>query len=159
MLDDKGFFGPYQYPLWWLWLLLGLLAVGLVVAWYVFVVLFTRRRLPPAARAALRRQNVDPVAVRTKYLALIDEVEAAAASGRLSDRAVHSRLSLLLRFFVHETNGVDTHVMTLEDLTESRLPRLAGAVGQYYPPAFQQANPGDPQRAVRTAREVVTTWD
>lgn len=159
MLDDNGFFGPYQYPLWGLWLALGLLGVALVVGWYVFVVRFSARRLPPAERSARRAARVDLPSVREKYLDLIDEVDRASADGRLDDRAVHARLSLLLRFFVHETEGVETHVMTLSDLREADLPSpLTGAVEQNYPPAFRRAHPGDPAGAVSTAREVVRSW-
>jgi hypothetical protein len=158
VLDDKGFFGPYQYQWWLLWLILGLLLIALLAGWYVFVVRFSARRLPPSERAARRAAAVDLPSVRSRYLGLIDEVEVEAAAGRLDDRAVHGRLSLLLRFFVHETAGLDTHVMTLADLRESDLPQLAGAVEEYYPPAFRQAQPGDPRRAVATAREVVSSW-
>ena len=158
MLDADGFFGPWQYPLWGLWLALGLLLLGLVVAWVVFVVRFTARRLPPRDRALERAVRVDLPSVRARYLGLIDEVEEASVSGRLDDRAAHGRLSLLVRFFVHETAGVDTHVMTLADLRESDLPRLAGAVETWYPPVFRHDSPGDVRAAVATAREVVTTW-
>ncbi|NII50453.1 hypothetical protein [Frigoribacterium endophyticum] len=158
MLDDDGFFGPYQYQWWGLWLALGLLLLALVVGWWVFVARFSARRLPPAERAARRAAAVDLPSVRARYLGLVDEVEAAAAAGRLDDRAVHGRLSLLLRSFAHETAGVDTHVMTLADLRESDLPQLTGAVEEYYPPAFRPAYPGDARHAVATAREVITSW-
>ncbi|MBF4599788.1 hypothetical protein ITJ55_03095 [Frigoribacterium sp. VKM Ac-1396] len=159
MSGADDFFGPYQYPLWVLWLVLGLVGLALVVAWYVFVFRFSARRLPPAQRAALAASRpADLADTKAKYLALIDEVETAATAGRLNDRGVHSRLSLLLRFFAHETNGVDTHVMTLADLRESNLPRLAGAVEQYYPPAFRLEEPGDTARAVATARDLVSSW-
>jgi hypothetical protein len=140
VLDDRGFFGPYQYPLWVLWLVLGLVLLGLVAAWIVFVLRFSARRLPPSARRAAAAAVVDLPSVRLRYLGL------------------HRRLSLLLRFFVHETAGADTHVMTLADLREADLPRVADAVEQWYPPAFAQQHPGDPDRAVETAREVVRSW-
>jgi len=158
VLDDKGFFGPYQYPHWVLWLVLGLLLLALVAAWIVFVLRFSARRLPPSARRAAAASVVDLPSVRLRYLGLIDEVQAASRDGRLGERAVHSRLSLLLRFFVHETAGADTHVMTLADLREADLPRVADAVEQWYPPAFAQQHPGDPDRAADTAREVVRSW-
>ena len=158
MLDDTGFFGPYQYQLWVLWLALGLLLLALVVAWVVFVLRFSARRLPPSARRAAAAAAVDLPSVRLRYLGLIDEVQAESDAGRLGERAVHSRLSLLLRFFVHETAGADTHVMTLADLREADLPRVADAVEQWYPPAFAQQHPGDPDRAAETAREVVRSW-
>ena len=158
MLDDDGFFGPWQYPLWILWLVLGLLALLLVVAWAVFVHRFSARRLPPAERARLRERPADPAEVRARYEQLIDEVERAWRDGRLGDRAVHGRLSLLVRFHAHELDGVDAHVMTLEDLKEARLPQLSGPVEQWYPPAFRAGASSDPGRAIATAREVVRSW-
>jgi hypothetical protein len=158
VLDDRGFLGPYQYQLWVLWLVLGLLLLALVAAWVVFVLRFSAGRLPPSARRAAAAAVVDLPSVRLRYLGLIDEVEAASRAGRLGERAVHSRLSLLLRFFVHETAGADTHVMTLADLREADLPHVADAVEQWYPPAFAQQHPGDPERAVETARQVVRSW-
>ncbi|MCU1527492.1 MAG: hypothetical protein JWP75_1255 [Frondihabitans sp.] len=157
MLSDRGFFGPAQYEHFVLYLLLGLGLVALIVAWYVFVVRFSRTRLPHPAvvrgpsRAELRE-------LKLKYTGLIDEVDAEFRAGRLTERAVHGRLSLLLRFFAYEASGVDAQVMTLTDLRAARIPRVAGAVEGYYPPAFQQQHPGDPAAAVATAREVVTTW-
>jgi hypothetical protein len=159
VLADNGFFGPYQYPGWVLWTTLGLVLLVVVAGWYVFVARFTARRLPPEARVALReRPPVDLPTLRARYLGLIDEIASASERGLLDDRAVHSRLSLLLRFFVHETDGVDTHVMTLADLRETGLPRLTGAVEQFYPPAFERLRPGDPATALEIAREVVRSW-
>ena len=48
--------------------------------------------------------------------------------------------------------------MTLADLREADLPRVADAVEQWYPPAFAQQHPGDPEQAAETAREVVRSW-
>lgn len=156
MLSDRGFFGPAQYERFVLYLVVGFLLVALVVAWYVFVVRFSRTRLPKPVVAGARR--VDLPRLRVKYAQMIDEVEQALAEGRLTERAVHSRLSLLLRFFAFEASGVDAQVMTLSDLRSSDLPTVTSAVEQFYPPAFQQEHPGDPAAAVSRAREVVHSW-
>jgi hypothetical protein len=156
VLSDRGFFGPSQYEGFVLYLVVGFLLLALVAAWYLFVVRFARSRFPRPQVAGVAR--VDLRVVRAKYEALIDEVEAESRAHRLSERAVHARLSLLLRFFVFEASGVDAHVMTLADLRSERLPAVTSAVEQYYPPAFQKEQPGDPSAAARTAREVVHSW-
>lgn len=156
MLSDRGFFGPAQYERFVLYLVAGVLLLALVAAWYVFVVRFSRSRLPRPVVARIPR--VDLGALRAKYAAMIDEVDAAYGSGRLGERAVHSRLSLLLRFFAFEASGVDAQVMTLSDLRATSLPQVTTAVEEYYPPAFRLEHPGDPQAAVRRAREVVLSW-
>lgn len=157
MLGDRGFFGPAQYDRFVLYLVLGLLLLALVVAWYVFVVRFSRTRFPrPEAEPAPPR--IDIRRLQQKYSGLIDEVEAESVAGRLDERAVHSRLSQLLRYFASEASGVEAQVMTLSDLRRAPLPTVTRAVAQYYPPAFQQQYPGDPHAAVAEAREVVSSW-
>jgi len=49
VLDDTGFFGPYQYQLWVLWLALGLLLLALVAA--------VLRLSSSSSRARSRRQH------------------------------------------------------------------------------------------------------
>ncbi|AMM21131.1 hypothetical protein AX769_14525 [Frondihabitans sp. PAMC 28766] len=157
MLNDRGFFGPSQYQHFVLYLVIGALLVALVVAWYVFVVRFSRTRLPrPVVAGAAKPADLRQLVV--KYSSMIDEVDAEFRAGHLTERAVAGRLSLLLRFFAFETSGVDAQVMTLSDLRVARLPTVTGAVEQYYPPAFRQQTASDAGRAVETAREVVRSW-
>jgi hypothetical protein len=157
VLTDRGFFGPTQYERFIVYLVVGVLLLALVVAWYVFVVRFSRSRVPKPV--VVRAAPVDLGVLRTKYARMIDEVDAAYASGALGERAVHSRLSLLLRFFAYEAAGVDAQVMTLSDLRSTDLPSVTSAVEEYYPPAFQEERQGDPEGAVRRAREVVLAWN
>jgi hypothetical protein len=157
VLSDRGFFGPVQYEHFVLYLLIGAGLVALIVAWYVFVVRFSRTRVPRPA-VVRRPSRADLRQLRVRYASLIDEVEAEYRAGRLAERAVNGRLSLLVRFFASEASGVDAQVMTLQDLRTASIPQVTGAVEGYYPPAFQQAYSGDPAAAVARAREVVTTW-
>lgn len=157
MLGDRGFFGPAQYPHFLLYLAVGFGLLLLIGAWYVFVVRFTRRRFPRATLAS----PPSPASIRklqVKYAGLIAEVEREFHSGGLSEREVNSRLSLLVRFFVYETSGVDAQVMTLDDLRGASVPGITEAVADYYPVAFEQERHGDPAEAISTAREVIATW-
>jgi len=156
VLGDRGFFGAAQYERFAVYLVVGAVLVALVVAWYVFVVRFSRIRIPPVR--PVRRRPVDLVRLRAKYNDMIDEVVASRRAGVLTDRAVHSRLSLLLRFFAFEASGVDAQVMTLADLRASSLPSVTAAVEEYYAPAFRLEDDSDPETAIGTAREVVEAW-
>lgn len=158
MLDKRGFFGPVQYHHWVLYLAIGLALVALVVAWYMFMVRFSARRLPAVVGGGVSGP-AQLSALRNRYQSLISEVATEHAAGRLSDRAATSRLSLLLRFFAHEADGVDAQVMTLADLRRTPLPTISGAVEKYYPPAFQRDAPGDVTSAVDLARGVVRSWN
>lgn len=147
-------YGPFQYLPWWVLGLLILLGLALLAtaAWAL-----TRPRgilEPPPPPPAF----VDVRLVKEKYLRLIDEVAEEHARGELTPRTLSQRLSLVLRFFAHETTGVQAEVMTLEDLEDAELPQVRHAVSQYYPGSFQRVARHDPPAAIELARRVVSTW-
>jgi hypothetical protein len=147
-------YGPFGYGPWWL---LGSLALLLVIAAYAFAWLWTRPRgiLEPPPPPPV---PIDVRSVKEKYLGMIDEVAAEHAEGRLGPRELAQRLSLVLRFFAHESTGVVAEVMTLRDLRGADLPSVEGAVAQYYPSSFRRAARHDPDAAIASARQVVATW-
>lgn len=114
------------------WWVLAIALLAAVLGWNLGVLWWGRPRRvrdSPAPRPDVRR-------LREQYLALIDEVEADHASGRLGVREAHRRLSALSRGFVHEVTGRGTSAMTLADLREQELDRLIDVVEVAYPPAF-----------------------
>lgn len=153
-VDD--FFPPVQYQPWW-----GLIGFGmlvLVAAWYVYLFYSTRRRPSTATPPVPGLSRPAPEAVRAHYLGLIDETLTAHTKGDLPLRDAHHQLSLLLRSYVAEREGVRTLPMTLSDLRETPLTPLAAAVAKLYPGAFSEDHPGTVQQAADEARRVVTTW-
>ncbi|WAC66306.1 hypothetical protein OVA14_00425 [Agrococcus sp. SL85] len=154
LLPAPDTYGPFGYGPWWVlgvaMLLAVALAYGLAWAW-------TRPRgiLEPPPPPPV---PIDVRSVKEKYLGMIDEVAAEHAAGELDARGLAQRLSLVLRFFAHESTGVVAEVMTLRDLGEADLPTVRGAVEQYYPSSFRRAARHDPESAVDAARRVVSTW-
>ncbi|WP_405217224.1 hypothetical protein [Agrococcus sp. Ld7] len=154
MLPAPDTYGPFGYGPWWV---LGASAILLVIAAYAFAWLWTRPRgilTPPPPPPV----PIDVRSVKEKYLGMIDEVAAEHAAGDLGARELSQRLSLVLRFFAHESTGVMAEVMTLRDLGEADLPSVEGAVSQYYPSSFRRAAKHDPDAAISAARQVVATW-
>lgn len=156
MQDNAGFYAPLQYSPLWLWAGIGLLA--LVLAWYVFVFLSTRTR--PAAAAPPRFTPPSDInGLKEAYLLRIDAVEADAAAGRLTSRASHQELSLLVRKFARDVTGIDAPRMTLAELDSHPLPAAANAVGRLYPGEFG-AEPLPPlARSAEAARQAVRSWN
>jgi hypothetical protein len=154
--DNTGFYAPLQYNPLWLWAGIGLLA--LVLAWYVFVFLSTRTRRAPAAAPRFTPPS-GIHRLKEAYLLRIDAVEADAAAGRLTSRASHQELSLLVRKFVRDVTGVDAPRMTLAELDSHPLPVAANAVGRLYPGEFG-AEPLPPlARSAEAARQAVRLWN
>ena len=161
MENDLGFYAPLSYSSWLPWAGLGLLF--LVAAWLAFVFLSTRQR-QRAVPAASFGPTSDPSILKRDYLRRIDAVAGEAAAGRLSARASHQELSLLIRSFVRDIAGIDAPRMTLAELHRQGIPAAALAVSSLYPAEFspepRDTEPRDSvAAAAETAREVVRTWN
>lgn len=170
MENDAGFYAPLSYSPWLPWAGLGLLL--LVAVWLAYVFLSTRQKTGSWTAPASGPPS-DPSSLKGDYLRRIDAVAADSATGRLSARAAHQALSLLIRSFVRDIAGIDAPRMTLAELREQNIPAAALAVSSLYPAEFGpeprdsepgDSEPGDPEpgdsvaTAAETAREVVRTW-
>lgn len=158
MPSDTSPYPPFSYDIVWTIVCVG--AVVLLVGWYAAVVWITRRK-PVRTVATLKPGGIAPIdipAMQTKYLGLIDQIERAYGAGEIRSRAVHQKLSVLLRFFAQEAHGLRAFSLTLGDLRATRYTQLTHAIETYYTPEFHAVREGDVNTALQTAREVVKTW-
>ena len=155
MPGGDGFFPPVQYSP--LWFLLGMALLGLIVAWFLFVLAMTRRKPDPAAQ--LTDLTDLTTTVRDAYLDRIDEVDRRYRAGGLSYSEAHHELSALVRTFAAESRGVRAQYMTLDDLRHTPHRTLAETVGTLYPGAFSGDERGSVADAVARASELVRTWN
>jgi hypothetical protein len=142
------------------WFILGVFLAFLVVTWVVGILWATRRRKQStlSSLTPLVPKTVNIPALKSKYLKLIDDVEAGFRSKQYTARYSHQRLSILLRFFVFEASGFPAHVMTVSDLKISRYPKLGQLIDEYYPPEFAAIEAQDVDTALLSARTAVQTW-
>jgi hypothetical protein len=141
-----------------LWLVLGVVLLLLIAGWIIFVLLFTRRRRQPVPADPLPGIPYQVGALRERFIALIDEVALAHATGVLDFRQSHQRLSLIVREFAGSARGIRAPYMTLEDLRALQLTPLSATVGELYPGAFSGQENGSVQQAVDRARRLVGEW-
>ncbi|MGG5171427.1 hypothetical protein ACQR35_04475 [Pseudarthrobacter sp. J1738] len=155
MQNNSGdFYPPQLYAQWWT--LLGLCALGVVILWILWVFWLTRKK---SGRAAVPAIPPAPVSVQNAYLQKIDEVEALARGGKISEREAHQRLSLLLRSFVHEVTGVDAPRMTLQELRSAVPAAVADAVALVYPAEFGVHGRGEVESSAQAFRQVIWGWN
>lgn len=143
-----------------LWLIMACAGIVLLFLWYGFVFWVTRRKHQRtlATLKPLAPPPLDIPAIQAKYFGLISEVEQAYTRGEIKSRAVHQKLSILLRFFAQEAHGIRAYSLTLSDLRKTRYTQLTAAIDAYYRPEFDAVLVGDVSAALTTAREVVGTW-
>ena len=150
-----GFYAPDPYAATWLWVGIG--ALVLVAAWYVWVLWSTREKkvvVPP-------RITSDRLSrLRADYTRQIDLVLDRAAAGEISQRRAHQQLSVLVRHFVQEVSGIHAPTMTLTELnaTGSRLTPVSEVVGSLYPGEFGPRETATLVGAGTVAKQVVARW-
>jgi len=150
-----GFYAPDPYAATWLWIGVG--ALVLVAAWYVWVWWSTREKkvvVPP-------RITSDRLSrLRADYTRQIDLVLDRAAAGEISQRRAHQQLSVLVRHFVQEVSGIHAPTMTLTELNAkgSPLPPRSDAVGSLYPGEFGPRETATLVGAGTVAKQVVARW-
>jgi hypothetical protein len=155
MPGGETFAAPVQYSP--LWLLLGVLIVVLVVGWYVFVLVLTRRRAAPPQYAGSFTDLT--TTVRESYIARIDDVRERYAAGHLGFADAHHELSALVRSFAAQAQGVRAQYMTLDDLRHTPHAALAETVERLYPGAFSGRTDGSIDEATARASELVQRWN
>jgi len=154
--DANGFYPPVQFSPLWLFIGAGILL--LILGWYVFVLLSTRRRRLPVTGDPFAGIPLPGPALRDTYLGLVDDVVRAHADGTLDFREAHQRLSLIVREFAAQARGIRAQYMTLEDLRASQLTPLSSTVGELYPGAFSGQDAGSVEVAADRARRLVREW-
>ncbi len=150
------FLPPVQYQPWWA--LIGILILVVVVAWWVFVFVSTRRSRVPAPPVVGPPTGQEAERIRRRYLGLIDETRAAYASGDLHERDAFHQLSMIMRSYVEEREGTRTVTMTLKELRTTPLKPLSDAVARLYPGAFSPDSTSTVAQALDDARGLVASW-
>lgn len=133
------------------WVLLALLALGLVVVYYAAVLWWTRKR----------PERTAPAGPQTGWVGRLDEISAAVARGELTARQGHQEISRTVREFVAEHSGVPAATMTLGDFRDQGPERLAELVALTYPPSFaadEELSVAAFDETAERARTLVTTW-
>ena len=141
----------------WLWPVLGVVAVLLIVAWFVLVPLLSRVFTRPRPVKVVER----PRPAARGYagtMSAIDEVERAALAEEISIREAHLQLSELVRSYASEGRVYDARTMTLTELRDHGMTIVAEAVAQFYPIAFQEEELTELGAAPQIAREAVRAW-
>jgi hypothetical protein len=154
--DFNGIFGPMQFSP--LWTLLGVLIILVIIAWYVFALVRTRRKPIPYVQDPLADFFEPGERLRATYASLIDDVVRENAKGTLPTRQAHQQLSLIVREFAAQSRGIPAQYMTLEDLRATHVAPLSSTVGELYPGAFSADSTGSVTTAADRARRLVNEW-
>ena len=158
MHDGSEIISPMQYQP--LWLVLGIVAALLVVAWYLLIPSIARRstrRRAPLPPEFVRAYG-GPMGAHDRALQAIDQVEQSARAGAITVREAHLRLSAIVREFAWDMTRIDARTMTLTELKATGFTPIADAVAQFYPIAFQEDELTDLGSIADVARGAVTAW-
>ena len=148
-------YGPFYYG--FIWLLIGLVFLGLAISIVVFIFYLTRKKeiktianLKPQAPKV-----IDIEALKAKYLAMVDEAEKQFNARKTKASTAHQQLSLIARLFYYEALGFHADILTLADLKKSRHERLTQTIEKYYPDEFDGLEKGSVSNSAEMARSLI----
>ena len=147
--------GPFYYG--FIWLLIGLLFLGIAIGIIVFIFYITRKK-EVKSLANLKPQEpkvIDLDALKAKYLAMVDEVERLFKNRTTKASVAHQQLSLIVRLFYYEALGFHADILTLTDLKKSRHEHLTQVIEEYYPDEFNGLEEGSVAHSAEKARELI----
>jgi hypothetical protein len=147
--------GPLPFSAWWL--VLGILLLLIVIAWYATVFVWT---LPPAR---LRRmpviKNVHARLNRRRFARAVKKIGAQYRDGVLTPAQAGAQISRTLRSFVYVATGTRAQYMHVGQFTGGRLatvvPLLEGLNDAQFNPEAQ----ADVVALGHSAEELIASWN
>ncbi|MER7797259.1 hypothetical protein [Microbacterium sp. NPDC096154] len=158
MSEPDELYPPVQYGPGWMLLALGVIALAILVVWLIVLLTRPRRSLPAGAGGPLAADAL--TLLRHEYHDEIGRIEQAWRAGEVDARRANLDLSRTTRAFVNEYSGLETPVLTLDDLAARGVhPALLDALDRhYYPSIFSRGPAIDPAAGAEAARRVVAEW-
>ena len=161
MNAEGELFPPAQYDIVWILVLTGLIVM--LVIFYLFVFLSTRRIKPEEEIKPLPRvaNGVERLSlIKNKYSQKVTQIQSSYTSGSISNRKAFQLLSISLRNFTHEYSGSGAHAMSLTDLQQNNAPEvLLEKIRNFYPTAFEEAErQANVELAVEDVLKVIQIW-
>lgn len=149
------FYGQISYSP--VWVMIGLLLVGLAIGIIVVILYITRKKeIKTISTLKITAPKVVNMNVlRDKYTKLINEAESRFKRNQIKASQCHQQISLIVRLFFYEAMGFHADIMTLSDLKKSNYKKLAEFVESHYPNEFDTLEKGSVAEAAEKARKIV----
>jgi len=152
---------PFEYSI-----LLGLILLGLVLLPLITYGIYKLVNYKPPKREVKKKAEKKVVKVRepldvlkTRYLQLIDKVEAEYKEQVIDQRESYIRLSSLVRNFVHDVTDIDVQNFTLAEIDKLGMEDLTALIAKFYNPEFSYEDQyTEISMAFADARKVVSSW-
>ncbi|MCQ2505368.1 MAG: hypothetical protein MJ103_09045 [Saccharofermentans sp.] len=117
-----------------------------------------KKKKPEAPKPYVRKRSIQEI--KSDYLKQIDAIERKYKNNEIDDREAYLELSTVVRSFVQEMTGIKAVNLTLSEIKELGLPKLADLIAEFYRPEFAYESDGtDTVRHIADARTVVTQWN
>lgn len=146
--------GPQPYSAGWLWL--GLALLGVLLAWYATVLVWTlpseRLRDIPVLR------DIHARVLRRRFARTLRTIVDGHRAGELTTEQAGAQLSRTLRSFLHQATGVEAQYLQVSELAETELGDTAPLFARLNAARFATVAHVDIEAAGAEAEELVRTW-
>lgn len=146
--------GPLPYSVGWLWL--GFLVLGLVIAWYIGVFVWTLpshelRRIPGV-------RSLHATLLRRRFARTVRSVAARHRDGELTAAQAGAAMSHTLRSFLHQATGTKAQYMHLDAIASSELAPAAPVLSELADAQFNTASPVRLDDVGAATEELIRSW-
>ena len=156
MPDDllRHVIGPTAYSSWWTWI--AVLAFLLLVVGYAGIFVFTlpRRRLRGIPLVGPARDKM----IRRRFVRAVREIGDRYRSGELAASAAGAATSRELRVFLHQTTGLPSEYMQLNQFANGDLAPAATVLAQLNDAQFNPASLVDVGAVTDSTEELIRSW-
>jgi GTPase Era involved in 16S rRNA processing len=124
---------------------------------YFLIFFFTRKKeiKTIAHLPATEPVIVDINAIRSKYLAIINDIVARFEAKKIKASEAHQELSLAVRRFYAEAYKFKAEFLTLSDLKKTNKKPLTETIEKYYPDEFDLLEKGSVADSAEIARRLI----
>lgn len=152
---------PFMYHIWPILVaLLVLLALGVFILLRYFR--NKQEKTQPVVQKPIERKFIsdqDKQEIRTRYLALLEELNRKLKAGEILPRPAYQQLSAYVRDFVKEISGVDVTKSTLKQIRNMNVPVITPLITNYYEPEFALETDDDVHEAILNAGRIIERWN
>ncbi len=135
-------------------LIIVLLLIAITIL--ILVILYHKKNTVPPKIQVIVPDNKP--SIKSKYIALIDQLIAKVNNNKITNRKAYQELSLLIRNFIFEMTSIKVQNYTLSDIKTLNMPFLTTLVEEYYAPEFSYDSKGNILDSINKTKEVIVKW-
>lgn len=145
----------------WIVVLVGVILVTSFIIYILWLAGVFKRRQKKVTNKAIAKPRIikNPLAIKSKYLSYLDNLEKAVRANSIGTRDAYLKLSEIVRKYAFEATGIKVHNYTLNEIQSLNMPQLTSLISVFYEPEFAYESQSDILNGITSTRKVIVEWN